>query len=130
MALALTLYPAPDGADNSQRRTSLNGTGKFTGSYVAGGVAINWLTVANSSGGDALLNSLSTTPLWAEFQIGIPGSTPLYYILNYNYSTNKLQVADTGAASGSGFAEFAAGAYSADLLALTVYFKAEFRNEA
>lgn len=129
MALALTLYNAPDGADNSQRRTSLNGTGKFTGSYVAGGVAINWLTVANSSGGDALLNSLSTTPLWAEFQVGIPGSTPLLYVLQYNYTTNKLQVYVSGTAT-FGLDEFAAGAYPADLTAGTVYFKAEFRNEA
>lgn len=129
MALALKVLNAPSGDDNSQKRTILQGTGKLTGSYAAGGEAINWETLVDVSGAAVLLNSLSSTPLWAEFQIGIPGATPLWFLLQYNYTTGKLQIAVTGAAAGDGFEQLAAGAYPADLTAAIIYWKAEFLSE-
>lgn len=131
MALALTILPSPDGGDNSQRRTALYGTALLSGSYTAGGETINWLTLASTSGGDSQINTLTpTTPLWVEFQLGVPiAATPLNYIFQYNYSTGKLQIFQSGA-SGSGFGELAAGAYPAALTGIAkLYWKAEWRAE-
>lgn len=133
MALALKLIMGPKGGDNSQRRTIIQGTAVFSGSYVAGGEAINWLTQpTNFEGGTVLLNTLSTAPLWVEFQQTSPAtSTPVWYSLQYNYTSNKLQVFVTGTAAG-GSAELTAGAYTTTLAAagVTFQFKAEFLNEA
>ena len=131
MALALSLLSAPDGGDNSQRRTMLMGTGVLSGSYTTGGETINWGTVGNSSGGDAQINTLSpTAPLWVEFQLGIViASSPLMYVIQYNYSTGKLQIFVSNAAT-DGLEELAAGAYPASLTGIAkLYFKAEWRAE-
>jgi hypothetical protein len=128
MAITLKVLNAPNGEDNSQRRTVLAGTATLTGSYTTGGEAINWATLTSAAGGNVLLNAVTTTPLWAEFQIAIPGATPLLYLVQYNYATNKLQFYDDGSA-GLGFAQLGAGAYPADLTAATLRFKAEFANE-
>lgn len=132
MALALKLIMGPKGGDNSQRRTIIQGTAVFSGSYVAGGEAINWLTIGAFEGGTALLNTLSTTPLWVEFQQTSPAtSTPVWYSLQYNYTTNKVQVFVTGTAA-AGSAELTPAAYTTTLAAagVTFQFKAEFLNEA
>ncbi len=133
MALALKLLGAPKGDNNTQRRTHIQGTATFSGSYVAGGEAINWLTITSFEGGTALLNTLSTAPVWVEFIQTSPANTsPLWYQLVYNFTTNKLQVVTTGAAAGAGSAELAAGAYPAQMTGAGVsfQFQAEFPNEA
>lgn len=138
MALALTVALAPNGADNSQRRTIREGTAKLTGTYpaTAGGEAINWLTVMNAGGTDVLLNTLTpTAPLWVEFQVGItsganPQSIPF---LQYNYSTGKLQLYGMAAAAGENtlLEEVAESfSYPAGLTGATLYWKAEWANNA
>lgn len=132
MALALKLLASPKGENNTQRRTHIQGTAVFSGSYVAGGEAVNWLTITNFEGGTALINSLSTTPVWVEFiQTSPATTTPLWYSLVYNFTTNKLQVVVTGSAAGGG-AELTAGSYATTLAAAgaTFQFQAEFVNEA
>lgn len=128
MALALKVLNGPSGADNSQRRTILSGTGAVTGSYTAGGIAISWGTLNNVAGDAVLVNAITLTPLWVEFQVGIPGATPLMYILQYNYSTGKLQFYASGTAT-DGLDELGATTFPADLTAATLYWKAEFANE-
>lgn len=132
MALALKLLKAPNGEDNTQRRTVIQGTAVFTGSYTAGGEAVNWLTITNFEGGTALINSLSTAPVWVEFVQTAPATTsPLWYWLVYNYTTNKVQVIVTGTAAAGG-AELAATTYPAQMTGAGVAFQflAEFPNEA
>lgn len=129
MALTLTAENEPATYDYSQKRQILQGTATVTGSYTAGGEAINWTTIKDASGAAVMLNSLATTPKWVEFHTSVPGSTPLWYLAQYNYSTNKLQFAVTGAAAGDGFEELAASAYPADLTGATLVWKAEFIAE-
>ncbi|MFP5230773.1 MAG: hypothetical protein ACLGXA_24415 [Acidobacteriota bacterium] len=122
MALALTVLNAPNGTDNSQKRTCVEGTGVLSGNYAAGGEAINWLALQDASGQKVLLNTSNLSPLWVEFQIGVPDGA--VWPLVYNYSTGKLQsfVQSTGD-------EQSAGAYAGSQTGATLYFKAEFQND-
>lgn len=130
MALTLTALNQPSTYDYSQRRQILQGTGVFSGSYVAGGEPVNWNGIKDVSGQNVLLNSLSSSPLWVEAHSSNPASSsPLWYILQYNYATGKIQVIVSGAAAGDGFEELAAGAYPAALTGAVIAWKAEFSAE-
>lgn len=135
MSLTMTLLSSPNGADNSQRRTSIYGTATLSGSYTAGGEAINWTTINNAAGsGDALIPTLPPpTPLWVEFQMGVPGVTgPAYApLLLYNYTTGKLEIygMNASAAEGNLLEELAAGSYGTNLTSATLYWKAEFQYD-
>ena len=124
MAVTLTVMNGPSGVDNSQRRTILQGTAALTGSYTTGGETINWLTLKSVAGNNVLLNTLSTSPLWVEFVLGIPNATPGIYFAVFNYTTKKLQIYTVAGT------ELAASAYAAPELNSTLFFKAEFANEA
>lgn len=132
MALALKTLTPPKGGDNTQRRTVIQGTAVFSGSYASGGEAVNWLTISAFEGGVALLNTLSTAPVWVEFMQTAPATaSPLWYQLAYNYTTNKVQIIVTGTGA-AGSAELAAGAYPAQITGAGAAFQflAEFPNEA
>lgn len=122
MSLVLTVHNEPNGSDNSQRRTIIEGTAVLSGNYAEGGEAITWTSLQDASGQNVLLNTTNPSPLWAEFQVGVPDGA--VWPLIYNYSTGKLQsfVQSTGD-------EQAAGAYAGSQTGATLYFKAEFQND-
>jgi len=128
MAIALTLFNAPDGGDNTQRRTVLAGTAVLSGTYTTGGETIVWPTLNAVNGTKVEINTLfPTAPIWVEFVLGIPGSPATDILADYNYSTSKLQLYAnaTGLELASGFTYAGTGYASPAVL----YFKAEFRAE-
>lgn len=132
MALTLKAFNAPNGADNSQRRTKVLGTGTLTGTYpaTAGGEPINWQALQTAAGENVLVPSNTQNPIWAEFQIVPPAGAPAStVILQYNYGTSKLQIIAMGTAATENtlFEELAEGfIYPAALTGATIYFAAEW----
>ena len=120
----------PKGADNSQRRTFVQGTFTLSGAYVAGGFVFPWLTLVDASGQAVLLPTPETNPIWVEVQQSIPAAAgPAYlFLVQWNYSTNLFQIFGSPATSaeGTGFEEISAATLPTGVSSATFAFKAEF----
>ena len=121
--LNLAALNAPNGTDNSNKRTIVEVVGTLTGDYPANGEPISWTGLSQASGGSVVIaSSQPTAPLWVEAQMAEISETdptlilPLY---DYNLSTLRFLVSSTGN-------ELATGAYPAGYLGATLRIKAEF----
>ena len=126
MAATLTVYPWPQGIDNSQHRIRVNGQVAIAGTYAAGGFALVWTSLTESTTGQAvLLNTTKTAPFIAYFQ-SASGSG---FVYQYNVATNKIQiftVESTALSTQSALTELAAGTVPAGVSGDTIQYEAEF----
>jgi hypothetical protein len=122
--LTLAALNAPNGTDNSNKRTIVEVTGTLSGDYPADGEPIKWVGLSQASGGSVLINSSNPTePLWVEAQMAeVSAVDPTLILAYYDYtlSTLRLFVSSTGA-------ELAAGAYTPGLTGAVLRIKAEFQ---
>jgi|SRR5581483_4426199 len=88
MPASLALNAYPNGVDNTQRRLILHGTVALSGTYAAGGIALNWQAISQGNGGEYALDSAQATPEIVYFQ-SVAGSG---YSYSWNKSTNKIQI--------------------------------------
>ena len=129
VTVVASVLNAPPGADNSQRRTMIQGTFTLSGSYVAGGFAFPWLTLTDASGQAVLLPTPETNPKWVEVQQSIPATAPAYlFLVQWNYSSNLFQIFGSPATSGegTGLEEISASTLPTNVSGATFAFKAEF----
>ena len=135
MAVTVTakVLNEPSGADNSQRRTIIQGTFTLSGSYVAGGFTFPWSTLQNVAGENVLIPTIDSYPTWVEAYMSIPATSgPSYaYVVLWNYSTNQFQIYGSPgtSAQGTGLEELAAATLPTDVSGATFAFKAEFLNQ-